>query len=265
MVLKLMADCARSTSFTGIPDVHSVAGSPPILISEPTRTMKSFPNFLTSEKRSVSDAIATTGTTETAGTVEILVENEDEEIYVPKPDWKDCVPKISRASELFSQYSNQSITDLVSGKSPAELFEYIAEKIIDKAVIESNRYAGQKNNHKFSLTKPEFKQFLGTLFYSGYHVLPREKMYWENAPDTGTILISRAMPRSRYFEIKRYIQFNDNSTIDSDRYYKVRPIYDLLNDALQQLGVFSEHLNIDERMLRYFGRHGCEMYMKENQ
>ncbi|GBL72871.1 hypothetical protein AVEN_128066-1 [Araneus ventricosus] len=56
--------------------------------------------------------------------------------------------------------------------------------------------------------------------------------------------------------------YNDNTAIDSDRYYKVRPSYTLLNEALQQFGVFSEHLSIDERMVRYFGRHGCEMYMK---
>ncbi|GBN91375.1 PiggyBac transposable element-derived protein 2 [Araneus ventricosus] len=87
-------------------------------------------------------------------------------------------------------------------------------------------------------------------------------MYWENAPDTGTTLVSQAMSRKRYFDIKKYLHFNDNTAIDSDRYYKVRPIYILLNEALQQFGVFAEHLSIDERMVRYFGRHGCKMYMK---
>ncbi len=134
--------------------------------------------------------------------------------------------------------------------------------MITKAVEESNKYAGQKNNHDFCLSIDEFKQFLGIIFYSGYHILPREKMYWENAPDTGTTLVSQTMSRKRYFDIKRYLHFNDNTAIDSDRYYKVRPIYKLLNESLQQFGVFSEYLSIDERMVRYFGRHGCKMYMK---
>ncbi|GBL97908.1 PiggyBac transposable element-derived protein 3 [Araneus ventricosus] len=88
-------------------------------------------------------------------------------------------------------------------------------------------------------------------------------MYWENAPDTGTTLVSQAMSRKRYFDIKKYLHFNDNTAIDLNRYYKVRPIYTLLKEALQQFGVLSEHLSIDERMVRYFGRHGCKMYMKE--
>ncbi|XP_015907361.3 piggyBac transposable element-derived protein 3-like [Parasteatoda tepidariorum] len=152
---------------------------------------------------------------------------------------------------------------MVSGKSPVELFEMVAKNMIAKTVDESNKYAGQKNNQEFNLKTDEFKQFLGILFYSGYHILPREKMYWENAPDVGTTLVSQAMSRKRYFDIKKYLHFNDNTAIDSsDLFYKVRPIYELLNESIQQFGVFSEHLSIDERLVRYFGKHGCKMYMK---
>ncbi|GBN16856.1 PiggyBac transposable element-derived protein 3 [Araneus ventricosus] len=151
---------------------------------------------------------------------------------------------------------------MISGKSPLELFEMMAENMIAQAVEESNKYAGQKSNHDFCLKIDEFKQLLCVIFYSGYHILPREKMYWENATNTGTTLVSQAMSRKRYFDIKKYLHFNDNTAIDSDPYYKVHPIYILLNEALQQFGVFAEHLSIDERMLRYFGRHGCKMYMK---
>lgn len=152
---------------------------------------------------------------------------------------------------------------MISGKTPVELFHMMANNMISKTVIETNRYAAQKNCHSFSITETELKQFLGVMFFSGYHILPREKMYWENAPDTGTTLVSNAMSRKRYSDIKRYIHFNDNSSINpQDRYYKVRPLLDEINIALKQFGIFSENLTIDERMVRYFGRHGCKMYMK---
>src|SRR5690606_35726119 len=44
--------------------------------------------------------------------------------------------------------------------------------------------------------------------------------------------------------------------------YKIRKLYDILNSCLKQFGVFSEALTINERMVRYFGRHGAKMYMK---
>ncbi|GBN51322.1 PiggyBac transposable element-derived protein 3 [Araneus ventricosus] len=87
-------------------------------------------------------------------------------------------------------------------------------------------------------------------------------MYWENATDNGITLVSPAIARKRYFDIKKHLHFNDITAIDSDRYYKVRSIYTSLNEALQQFGVFSEHLSMDERMVRYFGRLGYKMYMK---
>ncbi|GBM70480.1 Chimeric ERCC6-PGBD3 protein [Araneus ventricosus] len=145
---------------------------------------------------------------------------------------------------------------MISGKSSLELFEMMTENMIVQAVEESNKYAGQKNIHEFCLKIEEFKQFLGGIFYTGYHILPREKTYCENASDSGTTLVSQAMSRIRNFDIKKYLHFNDNAAIDTDRCYKVRPIYTLLNKTLHQFGVFSEHLNIDERMVRCFGRHG---------
>lgn len=189
--------------------------------------------------------------------------NAAKEINISEPKWTNRAPKFSSTPELFHSELCQKIVDIISGKSPVEMFEMVAEKMIQKTVEESNKYAGQKNDPEFSLKSDEMKQFLGIMFYSGYHILPREKMYWENAPDTGTTIVSQAMSRKKYFDIKKYLHFNDNTTIDSsDRYYKVRPIYNLLNEAIQKFGVFSEHLSIDERRVRYFGKHGCKMYMK---
>ncbi|GBN82213.1 PiggyBac transposable element-derived protein 3 [Araneus ventricosus] len=198
---------------------------------------------------------------ETAGSIEILKKKNDAE-FISTPKWTNRTPKFSSAPESFYNEHHKKITDMISGKSPLELFEMMAENMIAQAVEESNKYAGQKNNHDFCLKIDEFKQFLGVIFYSRYHILPREKMYWENAPDIGTTLVSQAMSRKRYFDIKKYLHFNDNTAIDSNRYYKVRPNYIFLNEALQQFGVFAEHLSIDERMVRYFGRHGCKMNMK---
>lgn len=202
------------------------------------------------------------GSTEVAGTIEILVPNRNENISV-NPKWEKCEPKFERTPKAFPQERLQRVKDNVAGKSPIELFEIICLKMIELTVVESIKYSRQNNNHGFEISMDEMKQFLAILFYSGYHILPQEKMYWENAPDTGTLLVSKSMSRKRYYEIKKYLHFNDNLRLDrNDRYFKVRPLYNLLNEGLQQFGVFSEFLSIDERMVRYFGKHGCKMYIK---
>ncbi|XP_042911029.1 piggyBac transposable element-derived protein 3-like [Parasteatoda tepidariorum] len=71
------------------------------------------------------------------------------------------------------------------------------------------------------------------------------------------------MSRKRYFDIRKYLHFNSKTAIYSSfRDYKVRPIYELFNEAIQQFRVSWEHLNFDERAALYFGKHGCKMYRK---
>ncbi|XP_054720347.1 piggyBac transposable element-derived protein 3-like [Uloborus diversus] len=231
----------------------------PDLVSDEEEIDDSFTNCHTpalNDKSDLQDA---------AGTVEIFTKNKcDASIFEMKDvKWKKCEPKFDLSSKSIPFQEHQNITDIVSGKNPIELFHMMAEDMIAHTVGETNRYASQKNDHSFSISEGEFKLFLGVMFYSGYHILPREKMYWENAPDIGTTLVSNAISRKKYSDIKHYLHFNDNSTIDKqDRYYKIRPLFEKLNVALQQFGVFSENLTIDERMVRYFGKHGCKMFMK---
>ena len=64
------------------------------------------------------------------------------------------------------------------------------------------------------------------------------------------------MPRSRFKKIKSYIHVCNNEHIDpSDKWAKLRPLFDVVNRKVAQFGVFASHLSIDEQMMLYFGRH----------
>ena len=57
---------------------------------------------------------------------------------------------------------------------------------------------------------------------------------------------------------------NDNESIDiSDKYYKVRKIYDVANKNLKQFGFFDRDYSIDEMMIPYHGRHSAKQTMRE--
>ena len=44
---------------------------------------------------------------------------------------------------------------------------------------------------------------------------------------------------------------------------KIQPIVDILNENLQQFGIFADNLSIDEEMVPYYGLHSAKMFMKE--
>lgn len=53
-----------------------------------------------------------------------------------------------------------------------------ADHMETHTVIERNQYAASKE--KNNIIEVELKEFLGVMFFCGHHILPREKMYWEN-------------------------------------------------------------------------------------
>ncbi|KAF2890518.1 hypothetical protein ILUMI_15655 [Ignelater luminosus] len=94
---------------------------------------------------------------------------------------------------------------------------------------------------------------------SGYHRLPQERMHWCEDEDLEVQIISAAIPRNRYYQIKQNIHFANNSNIDkSDKMFKLRPLMNISNEKFKPWGSFQTYLYIDEAMVRYFEHHSAK-------
>lgn len=62
------------------------------------------------------------------------------------------------------------------------------------------------------------------------------------------------MSRNRFQEIKRNLHLSNNVIDVNDKFSKVRPYLDTMNEKNLQWGIFSHNLSIDEEMIPYFGR-----------
>ena len=88
-------------------------------------------------------------------------------------------------------------------------------------------------------------------------------MYWENADDCNVNIVTRALSRQEYMDIKRNLHLADNAKVYAcDKFYKLRRYMELLNQRFSKCGIFSHNLCVDEQMIPYFGRHSCKMYMR---
>lgn len=73
------------------------------------------------------------------------------------------------------------------------------------------------------------------------------------------------MSRNRFTKLKANFHIANNDNLDvSDKFAKVRPLFDMLNKRYMQFGVFVENLSIDETMVPYFGRHSAKCLYVEN-
>ena len=148
------------------------------------------------------------------------------------------------------------LTALLVQKSELELFEeFLDDEMFDLVQTQSNLYAQQQNRHDFDLKKYKLKRFLGFMLFSGYHRLPRERMYWENADDCSINIVTEALSRQESMDIKRNLHLADNTKVHScNKFYKLRRYMELLlNQRFSKFGIFSHNLCVDEEMIPYFG------------
>jgi hypothetical protein len=142
--------------------------------------------------------------------------------------------------------------------TPAAIFNaFFDDDVVEYMVKMTHLYAQcDKGNHGFSTDSAEMRLFLAMLLLSGYDVLPRPKMYWENADDVFNKAMSDAMSRNRFEEIFLVFHLADNQQLDaSDSKSKVRPLFATISEKCLQLFLNDEHLSVDESMLPYYDRH----------
>ena len=117
--------------------------------------------------------------------LEIL--EEIEECKTKTMKWKEHVPA---KNALLSAINDESgkikeaksrIVDKFAEKEPHEIFEqYVNAELKAMIVEETNRYAARKRS-KALFTTADLETFNAALMLTGYHSLPRTRMFWEKS------------------------------------------------------------------------------------
>ena len=116
----------------------------------------------------------------------------------------------------------------------------------------TNQYAKRdKNKSQFKVTLKELKYFIGLTFLSGCNFRLAERDYWSVDPDLRRDTLCETMSRNRFFEIKLSLHAADNQSLSESHMAKAEPLYDLLNENIQQFGFAHGDLSIDESMVLY--------------
>jgi hypothetical protein len=71
------------------------------------------------------------------------------------------------------------------------------------------------------------------------------------------------MARDCFFHILRFLHFENNDNPDYDRLWKIRKVFDTLNNKFCEMYNPTEHLAVDEVIVLYKGRVFSAVYSKE--
>lgn len=169
---------------------------------------------------------------------------ERNDIVPTIPDWKEICGPLNQLS-------------------PVDIFFLFFDKEVIIALTELSNIYARAHNREGDISTNEIRCFLGILLLSGYMCTPRREMYWENFPDCKNALVSEAMSRNRFRYIMQNIHCNDNSILDqNDKFSKIRPLFNMLNERFINYAPIEEHHSIDESMVPYYGRHSTKQFIR---
>ena len=128
---------------------------------------------------------------------------------------------------------------------------------------ETNKYAHQKNNMSFSVTKEEMLVFLSILIVSGYNSQPSKRNYWTNGNDLRNFATYNTMRRNKFEDIMSNLHINSNDNLDeNDKYWKLRLLIKRLQKKFMNNFIPTKNISHDESMILYFGKHGCKQTIR---
>ena len=140
------------------------------------------------------------------------------------------------------------------------------DRFINEIIYQSKLYGVQKGYTK-SVEKISVSTYRCTeamLLHSGYNGVPRRKMLWELKKDCHNSLVSENIRRAEVDAVLACLHFRDNSNLNDDPYFKVRPIFTNLNQCGQWIKKCAStgSYSVDETMVPYYGRHASKQFIR---
>ena len=141
--------------------------------------------------------------------------------------------------------------------------QFLDSALVDYIVEETNRYANvDKADHLFSTNAVEIRTFIAILFFTGYHSVPQQDMYWSTSPDSEFAIVRKAMSRNRFRLLKKYLHLCNNHNVTNDKSFKVKQFMELLNERFLRWSICQQNLSVDECMVPYFGRSTLKQFIR---
>lgn len=97
-----------------------------------------------------------------------------------------------------------------------------------------------------------------------YIKYPNTRMYWSSEPGLRMDQIANVMSVNRFSEIKRYLHFINNLSAPNlnDRYWKIRPVLEILHKTFHDCASPTENISIDEMMIPFKGKSNLKQYIQ---
>lgn len=154
--------------------------------------------------------------------------------------------------------------------SPLSIFSlFFFEEIFSLLVVETNKYCQQyyasrgvpgPSVESVVISIEEIQKFIALVIPMGHDLRDSFKDYWSKDEQYHTPFYQNTMPRDRFMHILRFLHFSDNNNRpiredeNYDRLWKIREVFDTLNNKFHEFYFPSEYIAVDEVIVSFKGR-----------
>ncbi|PNF29671.1 PiggyBac transposable element-derived protein 4 [Cryptotermes secundus] len=179
------------------------------------------------------------------------------------------LPKVLDFTGPPSGINRSAAPNINSQSSPFSIFILFFQQIFQILVQESNRYFHQflarqdapgPSVQPPDVTIEEIYNFLAIIIQMGHDQRDTLKDYWSRDEQYYTPFYRNTMVRDRFLHILRFLHFENNDAPPNrddpeyDRLWKIRKIFDNLNNKFCELYNPAERLAVDEVIVLFKGR-----------
>jgi hypothetical protein len=167
-------------------------------------------------------------------------------------------------------------SDINAESSPFSIFIHFFSQIFQIMLDETNHYFHQymasKNTGSTSAQPPditieEMYSFFALVIQMGHNQHGSLEDYWSREEQYWTPFYLNVMPRDSFLHILRFLHFENNEDPPNrddphyDRLWKIRKVFDTLNNKFCEMYNPTEHLAVDEVIMLYKGRVIFQQYI----
>ena len=139
-----------------------------------------------------------------------------------------------------------------------EIFQLLVEQTNLYYQQHLDRQAGPSRRLR-DITLPDIMTFTALALQTGHNVTDTLHDYWSRLKQVHIPFYGETMRRDRFLHILRFLHFADNSQRpdpgeEYDRLWKIRTVFDTLNQAYAKFYNPSENLAVDEVIVKFQGR-----------
>ena len=121
--------------------------------------------------------------------------------------------------------------------------------------------ASKENNYDLKLQ--DLDTFIGIVIFSSFNKRKSQRDYWSSDPFLSSEIVSSAMTRDKFEEIKSKIKYSKAKDKDpNDRGWRVRSMLKLFQNNLLKFGIWKTSISIDEMMAKSYARTVLKQFIR---